>query len=241
VHILSSRTKTWVTDVKMSLDQHLTALCWWNENVLCGAAGGGNICLWDIRMTGSGGRVLSWSVFPKPSFLTTSSPPSLSLLCSFRHDEGSYISALAVNRYHTSQDSSASQKYLAVGGESGVVSVYDMLSTSATDGTAPIKVKDVMNLTTKVSSMSLHPSGKLLAIGSDQKKDQLRMVHLPSCSVYGNWPTSRTPLGKVRCVDFSQGCHSLLSSRLTDFLTAVDGSYLVQGDHRGKAYLYRIE
>jgi hypothetical protein len=58
VHLLSSKHKTWVADVKMSSDQHLTALCWWDENTLCGAAGGGNICLWDIRMSG-GGRVLS--------------------------------------------------------------------------------------------------------------------------------------------------------------------------------------
>jgi hypothetical protein len=89
-----------------------------------------------------------------------------------------------------------------------------MLSTSPIDGTSPLKVKDVMNLTTKVSSMSLHPSGQLLAIGSDQKKDQLRMVHLPSCSVSGNWPTSRTPLGRVRCVDFSQGLSTFYSLSL---------------------------
>ena len=127
---------------------------------------------------------------------------------------------------------------MAVGGESGVVSVYDMLSVSSTDGTSPLKAKDIMNLTTKVSAISLHPSGQLLAMGSDQKKDQLRMVHLPSCSVYGNWPTSRTPLGRVRCVDFSRGTLFSLSVSLS--LTA-DGNYFVQGDHRGKAYLYKIE
>lgn len=108
--------------------------------------------------------------------------------------------------------SASFQKFLAVGGESGVVSVYDLLSPPSGTGAGPVKVKDVMNLTTKVSSMALHPSGQLLAAGSDQKKDQLRMVHLPSCSVYGNWPTARTPLGKVRCVDFSQGQPSLSSS-----------------------------
>jgi WD40 repeat protein len=137
------------------------------------------------------------------------SPPSLPSL-SFRHDEGSYISSLATNRFHSSsasssESSSSFQKFLAVGGESGVVSVYDLLSPPTAPATGPIKVKDVMNLTTKVSTMALHPSGQLLAVGSDQKKDQLRMVHLPSCSVFGNWPTARTPLGKVRCVDFSQG------------------------------------
>lgn len=78
VHILSSRTKTWVTDVKMSSDEHLTALCWWDENILCGAAGGGNICLWDIRMTGGGGRVLSRSVpaiFSSSLLLSSQLPP----------------------------------------------------------------------------------------------------------------------------------------------------------------------
>jgi hypothetical protein len=144
-----------------------------------------------------------------PNSARLTSPPSLPSL-SFRHDEGSYISSLATNRFHSSsasssESSSSFQKFLAVGGESGVVSVYDLLSPPTAPATGPIKVKDVMNLTTKVSTMALHPSGQLLAVGSDQKKDQLRMVHLPSCSVFGNWPTARTPLGKVRCVDFSQG------------------------------------
>jgi hypothetical protein len=72
------------------------------------------------------------------------------------------------------------------------------------------------------------------------------MVHLPSCSVYGNWPTARTPLGKVRCVDFSQGQPSLLLLLLFLIVASPpsppsDGRYLVQGDHRGKAHLYRIE
>lgn len=26
------------------------------------------------------------------------------------------------------------------------------------------------------------------------------LVHLPSCTVYKNWPTSKTPLGKVTAV-----------------------------------------
>lgn len=50
------------------------------------------------------------------------------------------------------------------------------------------------------------------------------MVQLPNCTVYNNWPTSKTPLGKVRCIDFSS-----------------DGKYFVQGDHRGQAHLYLLD
>jgi hypothetical protein len=63
IHLLSSKHKTWVGDLKMVSDSHVKALCWWNDHTLCGSGGGGNVCLWDIRMSGSGApRVLSRSV-----------------------------------------------------------------------------------------------------------------------------------------------------------------------------------
>lgn len=71
-----------------------------------------------------------------------------------------------------------------------------------------------------------------------QKKDQLKLVHLPSGSVYMNWPKvialtkgqvsnepgrRSSPLHRVTCVQFSP-----------------DGSRLAIGNGRGRVLLYQV-
>jgi len=203
VHLLSSREKTWVGDVKISRGGGVRALSFLDPNVLCASGGGAEVYLWDLRMMGNGG--------------------GSRLLHRFSHDDGTYTSSLAC----TPTTNPRAHKYAAVGAESGVVSVYDMAgavqdpTTHSVSG--PSKLKSVMNLTMKITSLAIHPSGELMAMASDHKKDHMKMVHLPSCSVFSNWPTERTPLGRVKCLDFSPG-----------------GAYLAQGDHRGKVMLYRL-
>ena len=51
----------------------------------------------------------------------------------------------------------------------------------------------------------------------------MRLVHVPTGKVYGNWPTARTPLRAVECLDFSPG-----------------GAYLATGNNIGKVLLYRL-
>lgn len=52
----------------------------------------------------------------------------------------------------------------------------------------PVPRKAVMNLTTGVHHMVFHPDAQMLAIGSRVKRDAFRLVHLPSCTVFKNWP-----------------------------------------------------
>ena len=66
-------------------------------------------------------------------------------------------------------------------------------------------------------------SVQILAMASRMAKDALRLVHLPSYTVFSNWPTSRTPLGYVHSLAFSPG-----------------GGYLAIGTARGTALLYRL-
>lgn len=61
-------------------------------------------------------------------------------------------------------------------------------------------------------------------MASSQKKNQLKLVHLPSCTVFENWPTERTPLNKVTCLDFSPG-----------------GAYMAFGENKGRVLLYRLK
>ncbi len=58
---------------------------------------------------------------------------------------------------------------------------------------------------------------------ASQKKDQLKLVHLPSHSAFTNWPTDKTPFNRVQCLDFSPG-----------------GGYLAVGNNRGKVLLYQL-
>ncbi len=79
---------------------------------------------------------------------------------------------------------------------------------------------------------TLSPSGKprgprrhaqMLAMASRMKRDALRLVHVPSLTVFANWPTSRTPLGHVHSAAFSPG-----------------GGFLAIGNAKGRVLLYRL-
>jgi U3 small nucleolar RNA-associated protein 18 len=73
----------------------------------------------------------------------------------------------------------------------------------------PEPTRSFEHLTTAISVVTFSPDGQLLAFGSQLKKDALRLVHLPSCTVYRNWPTEQTPLGRVTAVAFSSGSDML--------------------------------
>ena len=88
---------------------------------------------------------------------------------------------------------------------------------------APRPLRALMNLTTSIDTLCFSPDSQMLAIGSRMKKDSLRLLHLPSMTVFPNWPTARTPLQFVHCAAFSPS-----------------GGYLAVGNARGSALLYRM-
>lgn len=102
-----------------------------------------------------------------------------------------------------------STHWLAVGMDSGIVSVYSRqnpkIGMRLSDSEPESRDADqiVENLVTSISSMRFNPDGQMLAISSKLKKDALRIVHVPSFSVFKNWPTSSTPLGHVSCIAWS--------------------------------------
>ncbi|VDB86541.1 unnamed protein product [Peniophora sp. CBMAI 1063] len=113
--------------------------------------------------------------------------------------------------------------YLAVGSKSGIVNVYggDAFSASATQRPKPFKA--ISNLTTAITSAKFNHDSQLLALASNAKKDQLRLIHLPSLTAFSNWPTAGTPLGHVSCVEFS-----------------ANSEYLAMGNGRGRVLLYHL-
>jgi len=102
-----------------------------------------------------------------------------------------------------------SQAYIALGMENGIVAVYSrrnpILGMRLSDAEPETRQANavVENLVTRISSMEFNPDGQLLVVASRLKRDALRIVHVPSFTVYKNWPTSSTPLGHVSCVAWS--------------------------------------
>lgn len=95
----------------------------------------------------------------------------------------------------------AKDRWLAIGTNNGLVNLYDR--NSFIDGIGPKPFKTVENLITSISSINFSPDGQVLCIASKGKRDALKLVHMPSGSVYSNWPTSGTPLGRVTSTAFS--------------------------------------
>lgn len=106
-------------------------------------------------------------------------------------------------------------RFITAGYKSGIVNIYDADSLKL--------LKSIGNLTTAIDKLVFNKDTQLLASTSTEKNDQLRLIHIPSFTVFQNWPTANTPLGKIQAIDFS-----------------TDGRWIVIGNHRGKLLLYHI-
>ncbi|KIJ58781.1 hypothetical protein HYDPIDRAFT_163119 [Hydnomerulius pinastri MD-312] len=114
-------------------------------------------------------------------------------------------------------------RYLSIGSNTGLVNVYGAESTVSPETSKPKPLKTISNLTTNISCLRYNSDSQLLAIASNVKKDQMRLIHLPSLTAFGNWPTTNTPLGHVTSIDFSTG-----------------SEYLAIGNNRGRVLLYNL-
>ena len=150
----------------------------------------------------------------------------------FHNEDGTITSSLAL-----------SSKFLAVGAESGVVNLYnDKYSSSmqfnglssrghgggrgglSLTNTERTPHKSIMNLTTSADNLCFNATGEILAMSSKREKNGLKLLHVPSATVFSNWPTSKTPLKYVWSMDFSPG-----------------SKYLAVGNDHGKVLLYRAK
>ncbi|KAA1468364.1 WD40 repeat-like protein [Dentipellis sp. KUC8613] len=113
--------------------------------------------------------------------------------------------------------------YTAIGSRSGIVNVYGSDAATSSGPDRPKPLKAIGNLTTSISAARFNHDSQLLAIASNVKKDQMRLIHLPSLTAFSNWPTSSTPLGHVNSIDFSQG-----------------SDYVAVGNNRGRVLLYHL-
>ncbi|CAG8434057.1 10724_t:CDS:10 [Ambispora gerdemannii] len=115
---------------------------------------------------------------------------------------------------------SKDDEYLSIGSRSGIVNVYDKSCLTSNN---PSPLKAISNLTTAIHHTKFNHDSQILGITSNSKKGQLKMVHLPSLTVFKNWPASTTPLGYVESFDFSP-----------------NSGYMAIGNAKGKVLLYRL-
>ncbi|KAL1779892.1 U3 small nucleolar RNA-associated protein 18-like [Sigmodon hispidus] len=113
-------------------------------------------------------------------------------------------------------------QYVACGSKSGVVNIYSQ--DSCLQQTNPKPIKAIMNLVTGATSLAFNPTTEILAVASKRMKDAVRLVHLPSCTVFSNFPVfKKSILSRVQTMDFSPR-----------------SGYFALGNERGKALLYRL-
>eukprot|EP00984_Skeletonema_dohrnii_P025649 scaffold14831_cov120-Skeletonema_dohrnii-CCMP3373.AAC.1 len=165
-----------------------------------------------IMGSGSDGDVYKWNV------------RSRRCVERFHNEDGTITSALA-----------ATSNFLAVGSESGVVNLYtEKYSRTSLYGRSDSGVglnaternplKSIMNLTTSADSLKFNADGQILALSTRRETNGLKLLHVPTQTVFSNWPTSKTPLKYVWSTDFSPG-----------------SKYFAVGNDHGKCLLYRLK
>nr|XP_031325457.1 U3 small nucleolar RNA-associated protein 18 homolog isoform X1 [Camelus dromedarius] len=123
--------------------------------------------------------------------------------------------------YGLSIATSRNGQYVACGSNCGVVNIYSQ--DSCLQETNPKPIKAIMNLVTGVTSLTFNPTTEILAIASEKMKEAVRLVHLPSCTVFSNFPVKKKNISLVHTMDFSPR-----------------SGYFALGNEKGKALMYRL-
>ncbi|KAK8227477.1 WD40-repeat-containing domain protein [Phyllosticta capitalensis] len=188
INILDAHTLQWRCQARVESRGGIADFAWWANGAGLAIAGkNGEVSEWDVERQCLVGR---WM------------------------DEGAVgTSVVALGGRSGREDWLGGDRWVAVGSSSGIVNIYDRRawlsqaaqtsSASSSNGNippAPKPTRVLDHLTTPISHLRFSPDGQLLAMASRWKRDALRLVHLPSCTVYRNWPTSGTPLGRITAV-----------------------------------------
>ncbi|KAB5580829.1 WD40-repeat-containing domain protein [Coniochaeta sp. 2T2.1] len=185
LNIISMSTMQWVAQARLDARGGISDFCWWSTGE-------------GITILGKDGQVAEWSLLSKRTVGTW-------------RDAGSIGGTVMALGGQGGPDGLGGDRWVAIGSTSGILNVYDRNNLVETNAEGELQVKETPEpqrgfeqLTTPITVVTFTPDGQLLAFGSIHKKDAFRLVHLPSCTVYRNWPTDNTPLGRITAVAFGQ-------------------------------------
>ncbi|KAK0659219.1 putative U3 small nucleolar RNA-associated protein 18 [Cercophora samala] len=205
LNILNAATMQWVAQARIDGRGGVADFQWWSNGE-------------GLTIAGKDGQVAEWSLESKRTV-------------GVWRDEGSVGGTVLAMGGRNGPKAIGQDRWVAVGNTSGIVNIYDrneLLVAGKDKNDVEIKKlptprRVLEQLTTAITILSFSPDGQLMVFGSNLKKDALRLVHLPSCTVYRNWPTEQTPLGRVSAVAFS-----------------ADSSIIAIGNDAGKVRLWEI-
>ncbi|CAK7271405.1 U3 snoRNP protein [Sporothrix epigloea] len=209
VNVLDVQTMQWVAQARHESAGGIADLQWWRD-------GSG------MTILGRDGRVGEWSLVTRR-------------FVGVWHDDGSTggtVVALGggqVGGQIGGPEALGGDRWVAIGSKTGITNLYDRAhliaagSSPAVVVSHPTPLRVLEQLITPVTSIAFTPDGQLMAFASRHKADALRLVHLPSATVYRNWPTSKTPLGRITAVAFGR-----------------DSEFLAIGNDTGKTRLWEI-
>jgi len=121
-----------------------------------------------------------------------------------------------------SLDISPSGQFVATGSVQGVVNIYDMKKVLEERSPTPLKI--VMNLVTSVTCLKFNPTSEILSAASVDKHNAFKMLHIPSFTVFSNFPTFQTNIGMSQMISYSPA-----------------SGYLSIANRTGSALLYRLK
>jgi WD40 repeat protein len=186
VNILDASTTHWLAAARIEGRGGIADFAWWRDGE-------------GMTIAGKGGEVGEWYMRSR-SFIT------------LWHDEGAVGTSVLALGGRSGHPELGGDRWVVLGSSSGIVNIYDRrpwVENGINIPDRPEPTKRLMQLTTPTSCLEFSPDGQLLVMASRWKRDALRLIHLPSCTVYKNWPTSQTPLGRISAVTFSSGSDML--------------------------------
>jgi U3 small nucleolar RNA-associated protein 18 len=189
INVLDAHTAQWIAQVRVDGRGGVADFAWWGDGEgMCVVSKNGEVSEWDGRMR----RVVArWM------------------------DEGAVGTTVLSLGGRSGRTQLGGDRWIAVGSSSGIANVYDRrpwaaaVAESRSDEDAspiphnPKPTRAFDQLTTPISHLQFSMDGQLMVMASRWKRDALRLIHLPSCTVYHNWPTSNTPLGRISAVAIS--------------------------------------
>lgn len=181
VNILDAYTSQWIAQARVEGRNGVADFAWWRN---------GN----GMTIASKGGEIGEWSMESK-SFIA------------LWQDDGAVGTSVLTLGGKSGQQHLGGDRWVVIGSSSGIVNIYDRKPWTEKGivniPKRPEPTRVFKQLTTPTSVLEISPDGQLLVIASKWKKDALRLIHLPSCTVYRNWPTSQTPFGRVTAVAFN--------------------------------------
>uniref|UniRef100_A0A8C6YZE6 U3 small nucleolar RNA-associated protein 18 homolog n=1 Tax=Nothoprocta perdicaria TaxID=30464 RepID=A0A8C6YZE6_NOTPE len=118
---------------------------------------------------------------------------------------------------------SRNNQYVACGSTSGVVNLYTTEVCLREKNPKPVKA--IMNLVTAATSVTFNPTTEILAVASKEVDEAVKLVHIPSYTVFSNFPMFRRKIIYLaQSMDFSPR-----------------SGFFSIANNKGRALLYRLK